>query len=146
MLFEMRLQWVTIQLHRLRIKSASKVIGVISHWDPSIPGQMKCFPSLCCIPPMTGRFSRQPDPLLDTWVFESFFLYSGITWPHWTLKLGLIQGHLVLFPAWYIIRYLKLLFTSYVSIRLSWWLRMVKKLPAMQETQVQSLGWERPLE
>ena len=29
---------------------------------------------------------------------------------------------------------------------LSWWLRLVKNLPAMQETQVQSLGGEDPLE
>ena len=29
---------------------------------------------------------------------------------------------------------------------LPWWLKRVKKLPAMQETQVQSLGWEDPLE
>ena len=145
MLFEMRLQWITIQLHRLRIESASKVICVILHWDPSIPGQMKYFPSLCCIPPVKGRFSRQPDPLLDTSIWK-LFLYSGMTSPHWTLKLGLIQGHLVLFPAWYISRYLKLLFRSSVSIRLSWWLRIVKKLLAMQETQVQSLGWECPLE
>lgn len=91
MLLEMRLQGITIQSHRLRIKSASKVICVISHWEPPIPGQMKYFPSLCCIPPVTGRFSRQLDPLLETWVFESFFLYSGITSPHWTLRLGLIQ-------------------------------------------------------
>ena len=146
MLLEMRLQGITIQSHRLRIKSASKVICVISHWEPPIPGQMKYFPSLCCIPPVTGRFSRQLDSLLETWVFESFFLYSGITSPHWTLRLGLIQHDLVLFPAWYIIKYLELLFRSYVSISLSWWLRMVKKLLAMQETQVQSLGWERPLE
>ena len=29
---------------------------------------------------------------------------------------------------------------------LPWWLRMVKNRPAVQETQVQSLGWEDPLE
>ena len=29
---------------------------------------------------------------------------------------------------------------------LPWWLKRVKNLPAMQETQVQSLGWEDPLE
>ena len=27
-----------------------------------------------------------------------------------------------------------------------WWLKTVKSLPAMQETQVRSLGWENPLE
>ena len=31
-------------------------------------------------------------------------------------------------------------------ILLSWWLRRKKHLPTMQETQVQSLGWEDPLE
>ena len=30
--------------------------------------------------------------------------------------------------------------------RLPWWLRQVKNLPAMQETQILSLGWEDPLE
>ena len=30
--------------------------------------------------------------------------------------------------------------------RLPWWLRQVKNLPAMQETQIPSLGWEDPLE
>ena len=30
--------------------------------------------------------------------------------------------------------------------RLPWWLRWVNHLSAMQETQVQSLGWEDPLE
>ena len=29
---------------------------------------------------------------------------------------------------------------------LPWWLRMVKNRPAVQETQVQSLGWEDPLD
>ena len=29
---------------------------------------------------------------------------------------------------------------------LPWWLRLVRKLPAMQEIWVQSLGWENPLE
>ena len=29
---------------------------------------------------------------------------------------------------------------------LPWWLRWQKNLPTMQETQVQSLGWEDPLE
>ena len=29
---------------------------------------------------------------------------------------------------------------------LPWWLKMVNNLPAMQETQVQSLGWEDSLE
>ena len=28
--------------------------------------------------------------------------------------------------------------------RLPWWLRQVKNLPAMQETQILSLGWEDP--
>ena len=27
-----------------------------------------------------------------------------------------------------------------------WWLKWVKNLPAMQETQIQFLGWEDPLE
>ena len=30
--------------------------------------------------------------------------------------------------------------------RLAWWLRWVKNLPAMQEINVRSLGWEDPLE
>ena len=30
--------------------------------------------------------------------------------------------------------------------RLPWWLKEKKSLPAMQETQVSSLGWEDPLE
>ena len=36
----------------------------------------------------------------------------------------------------------------YIHIAISGlpWYRMVKNLPAMQETQVQSLGWEDPLE
>ena len=29
---------------------------------------------------------------------------------------------------------------------LPWWLKMVKNLPAMQETRVRSLGWEDPRE
>ena len=29
---------------------------------------------------------------------------------------------------------------------LPWWLQTVKNPPAIQETQVQSLGWEDPLE
>ena len=36
--------------------------------------------------------------------------------------------------------------TSDVKIRLSEVAQMVKRLPAMQETQVRSLGWEDPLE
>ena len=31
-------------------------------------------------------------------------------------------------------------------VRASWVTQMVKNLPTMQETQVQSLGWEDPLE
>ena len=29
---------------------------------------------------------------------------------------------------------------------LPWWLRQIKRLPAMRETRVRSLGWEDPLE
>ena len=36
--------------------------------------------------------------------------------------------------------------TSYATVRASLEAQMVKNLPAMQETQVQSLGWEGPLE
>ena len=36
--------------------------------------------------------------------------------------------------------------TSYATVRASLEAQMVKNLPAMQETQVQSLGWEDPLE
>ena len=35
---------------------------------------------------------------------------------------------------------------SYILIRVSLVVQMVKNLPAMQETRVQSLGWEDPLE
>ena len=33
-----------------------------------------------------------------------------------------------------------------ILVRLLWLAQMVKHLPAMRETQVQSLGWEDPLE
>ena len=33
-----------------------------------------------------------------------------------------------------------------MSPGLLWWLKMVESPPAMQETWVQSLGWEDPLE
>ena len=29
-----------------------------------------------------------------------------------------------------------------ILLKLPWWIRLVKRLPAMQETRVQSLGWE----
>ena len=35
---------------------------------------------------------------------------------------------------------------SYILIRVSLVVQMVKNLPAMQETRIQSLGWEDPLE
>ena len=35
---------------------------------------------------------------------------------------------------------------SFISLGLPWWLRGLKRLPAMQETWVRSLGWEDPLE
>ena len=37
-------------------------------------------------------------------------------------------------------------FTEYSKTRVSLLAQMVKHLPAMQETRVQSLGWEDPLE
>ena len=39
-----------------------------------------------------------------------------------------------------------IIMTSYATVRASLEAQMVKNLPAMQETQVQSLGWEGPLE
>ena len=36
--------------------------------------------------------------------------------------------------------------TYLICIRLPWWLRWSRNLPARQETQVQFLGWEDPLE
>ena len=38
------------------------------------------------------------------------------------------------------------LWPSHLAVGLPWWLRQSKTLPAMQETWVQSLGWEDPLE
>ena len=35
---------------------------------------------------------------------------------------------------------------SWVSVRVSLVVQMVKRLPAVWETQVRSLGWEHPLE
>ena len=37
-------------------------------------------------------------------------------------------------------------FLNIHSIRIPWWLRELKRLPAMREIRVQSLGWEDPLE
>ena len=34
------------------------------------------------------------------------------------------------------------LLCSLISISVPWWLSWLKSLPAMRETQVQSLGWE----
>ena len=36
--------------------------------------------------------------------------------------------------------------TFYYCYSQHWWLRQVKSSPAMQETWIQSLGWEDPLE
>ena len=36
--------------------------------------------------------------------------------------------------------------TNYATVRASLVAQMIKNLPAMQETQFQSLGWEGPLE
>ena len=39
-----------------------------------------------------------------------------------------------------------IIMTNYATVRASLVAQMVKNLPAMQETQFQSLGWEGPLE
>ena len=38
------------------------------------------------------------------------------------------------------------IFEALGNIELLWWLRRKKNLPTLQETWVQSLGWEDPLE
>ena len=40
----------------------------------------------------------------------------------------------------------KRLSSSSSYLQLPWWLRWLKRLPAMRETRVRSLGWEDPLE
>ena len=71
--------------------------------------------------PRDGTYYRglgQISPQLAKWLVHQVSMWSELVQSEWVLKLSL-------FP---------------------WWFQMVKHLSAMQDTQVQSLGWENPLE
>ena len=80
-------------------------------------------------------------------VFPLLLFYSSFM--HCSLKKAFLSLLAILWNSMFSWRYLSLsplLFTSLLSSGLPWWLKKVKRLPTLQETRVQSLGQEDPLE
>ena len=80
-------------------------------------------------------------------VFPLLLFYSSFM--HCSLKKAFLSLLAILWNSMFSWRYLSLsplLFTSLLSSGLPWWLKKVKRLLTLQETRVQSLGQEDPLE
>ena len=80
-------------------------------------------------------------------VLPLLLFYSSFM--HCSLKKAFLSLLAILWNSMFSWRYLSLsplLFTSLLSSGLPWWLKKVKRLLTLQETRVQSLGQEDPLE